>query len=83
MTLVIAAERLSQFWNAALPGVEGLAIVEPVDGSFVDEVGARQITFADPKGQKIVPSPGIIHDLDNAALGSRQRACTQTVQNGH
>lgn len=56
MTLVVAAERLAQFGNAALPGIEGLAIVESVDGRLVDEIRAWQIAFADPKRQKIVPS---------------------------
>ncbi|MNT05407.1 hypothetical protein D3C72_1400260 [compost metagenome] len=83
MAFVITAQRLAQFWNATLPGVEGFAIVQPIDGGLIDEVRARQITFADPERQEIVSPPGIIHDFNNAALGSRQRARTQTVQNGH
>ena len=83
MALVITAQRLPQFGNATLPGIEGFAIIQPVDGGLIDEVWARQIAFANPKRQEIVPPPGIIHDFNNAALGSRQRARTQTVQNGH
>ncbi len=83
MAFVITAQRLAQFWNTALPGIEGLAIVQTIDGRLIDEVGAWQIAFADPQRQEVVPPPGIIHDFDNTALRSRQRACTQTVQNGH
>lgn len=55
MPLVIVAQRLPQFRNAALPGIEGFTIVQPIDGGLIDEVGARQIAFTNPERQEIVP----------------------------
>ena len=71
---VIARERLAQFRNAALPGVEGLAGRKRARRGLADEGGRRQIALADPQRDQPVAPAAVIRDLDDAALRRALRA---------
>ena len=75
---VIARERLAQFGNAALPGVEGLAGRERARRRLADEGRRRQIALAGPQRDHAAAPAAVVHRLDDAALG-RARAARRSA----
>ena len=59
--------RLAQIGNAALPGVEGLAVGQRPFGGAGYKIGRRQVAFADPERDQAGLEPAVIDDLDDAA----------------
>ncbi|GEM_PF-3425345 len=69
MTRVIASQRLPQFRDASLPGIEGLAFRDTFLGRGADEIGRRKISLAYPKRDEPLAPASVIGDRHNPAFG--------------
>ncbi len=61
---------------SALGGVEGLAAVQRVDGGLGDEVGRRQVAFADPQRHQPLTAAPVVEHFDDAAFRRGERLGT-------
>jgi hypothetical protein len=73
VAIVIPCERLTQFRNAAFPGVKSFAGRKRFGCGLSYAIGRRQITFACPKRHNAFPSADVIHSGENAAFQSQGR----------
>ena len=79
---VIARERVAQFRQAALPGVECLARRECARGFLRNEIRRRQVAFAGPQPHDAAAAAAVIHGLDDAAFGRLARVGAQVGDQG-
>ena len=80
---IVAGKRLPELRNALLPGVEGLAIGEPLGGGFRDEGRRRQVAFTGPERDHPLARAAVIDDGDNAAFRGGNGFGTQARDQGH
>jgi hypothetical protein len=66
---VIAGERLAQFRNATLPGVEGLAFDQAFRGRFAEFLRRWKVSLAGPERDNSRPAETIHGGFDDAAVG--------------
>ena len=79
MAPVIARQRLAQFGNAALPGVEGLAGSKAAHRGACDELRRRQVALACPERDQAGAAAAVVHDGFDAAGRRETRFGAQTV----
>ncbi len=80
---VIAGERLPQFGDAFLPGIEGLAAGQRPGSGIGDEGGRRQVALAGPERDHAVAVAAAVHDGDNAAFRRGTGLGAQILDQGH
>ena len=79
--LVVAGDGLAQFGDAALIGVEGLALRQRLRRRLADEGRRRQVALADPERDDAGLEPTVAEHVDDAARRRLLRLGAQ-VENG-
>jgi hypothetical protein len=77
MAVEVARQRLAQFRDALLPGVEGFAGEQGLGSRTGDKIGCCQISLADPERDQAVAAPRVLEYRDDAA---RRRVASLRAQ---